>query len=327
MANYIRNIAIVGAGGQMGTFITSALIAKNRFKITAVSRQGSPNTFPESVHIARVDYSKPDTLVEALKGQDALICTMSVRAPREQPNQIVEAAAKAGVPWIIPNEWGSDGSNEQIEKDTLIGVPKRANRELIEKLGVSSWIGICCSFWYEYSLSGPGLYGFELAKREVTFFDEGTQRITTSTWAQTARAVAEILSLPTESDDKAALTLNSYRNRYAYISSFALTQREMFDVVKRVTGTSDVDWKIDSVPAKERFEKSSARVAAGDRSAFGHLLYSRYFFPGENAGWFELTKEMDNEKLGLPKEDLEEFTKEAIKLAESGYYVKQFSRG
>ncbi len=47
------------------------------------------------------DYDKPDTLVGALRGQDALVITISSRAPmKEIEEKLVRAAGEAGVPWM-----------------------------------------------------------------------------------------------------------------------------------------------------------------------------------------------------------------------------------
>lgn len=148
-----------------------ALLAKNTFKVTGLSREGSSNTPAVGIDIKTIDYDDTNTIIEALKGQDALIITMSVLAPPDQQSKLIRAAAEAGVPWVVPNEFGNDGTNEAVGRDILIGPAKKQVRDLIEELGVSKWIGIACSFWYEYSLAGPGLYGIEIAKREVTWFD------------------------------------------------------------------------------------------------------------------------------------------------------------
>lgn len=117
-------------------------------------------------------------------------------------------------------------------------------------------------------------------------------------------------------------TLSEYRNRMVYISSFAPNQREMFESLKRVTGTTDSDWTITSVPAKQRYNEAKENLEGGDREAFGKVLYTRYFFPGENAGLFEKSRDLENEKLGLPQEDLDQATKAALELEESGYWSK-----
>ncbi|KAF2685170.1 NAD(P)-binding protein [Lentithecium fluviatile CBS 122367] len=327
-SNHIKKVAIVGATGQVGKFIVASLLEKNTFTITALTRAGSSTTPPSGVHLSIVDYDNPSTLTTALKNQDALIITMSVNAPPDQSAKLIEAAAKAGVPWILPNEFGTN-TDGQAGKETGVAIPKQKNRQLIEKLGVSSWIGIATSFWYEYSLAGPSLYGIDIAKREVVWFDDGKHRIHTSTWPQVGRAVANLLSLPVtaEGGDGKSVTLDSYRNEFVYISSFTLNQREMLDAVQRVTGTTDKDWKMESTTAKERFDEGRMRMAQGERVGFAHALYARLFFPGETAGLYGETHGLDNEKLGLPEEDLDEFTKESVKMAESGYFAKLFGSG
>ena len=199
----LNRIALVGANGNVGSHILSALQAKNRFQITAISRVQSKTTFPSDISVARVNYDEPETLVNALKGQDALIITMSVFAHDAQ-EKLIRAAAQAGVAWILPNEFGMFNTDD-VQNETT-GSGKQRDRALIEKLGVSSWIGMTCGFWYEYSLSG-GQYGIDLNKREVVYFDDGNQRLNTTTWPQTGLAVANLLSLPLSSTDGKGPTL------------------------------------------------------------------------------------------------------------------------
>jgi hypothetical protein len=318
--NRLKNIAIVGANGTIGSPIVSALLSKKTFNITAITRAGSTGTFAKGINVTRVDYDKPDTLIHALKNHDALIITMGVTAARDTQAKLIRAAADAGVPWVLPNEFGMFNT-EEAQNDT-VGNSKGVDRELIESLGLS-WIGVTCGFWYEYSLSGPGLYGIDIGKREVVFFDDGNTKLNTSTWEQTARAVAAVLSLPVlpEDDKDEKLTLTSYRNRMLFVKSFAVSQRDMFDSLKRVTATADRDWKISSVSTKERFAKAKEDFKGGNRWAFATQLYTRYFI--DDAGLFEKNRTLENEKLGLPVEDLDEATKKAVELQESGWWSKK----
>ncbi|MCJ1405779.1 hypothetical protein MMC11_009009 [Xylographa trunciseda] len=320
--NKIENVAIVGAGGQSGKFIVEIMLKNGKHKVTAITREGSTNKIADGVHVKKVDYDDPSSLVDALKGQDALIITMGVMAPPAQQTKLVEAAAAAGVPWIIPNEFGGDGLNEEAGNDIFLREAKKAVRDHIEKLGKSSWIGIACGFWYEYSLGGgPYRYGFDFKKKTVTMYNDGNTRINTSTWPQTGREVANLLGLkilPEDEHDQSPC-LAHFRNKFVYGSSFTISQKEMFESVLRVTGTSANDWKVTHVPAKEAYQEGLKRFQSGDRSGFMQLLYSRAFFP-DGAGNFEASRGLDNDKLGLPKEDLDEFTKEAVRLRESGYF-------
>jgi hypothetical protein len=242
---------------------------------------------------------------------------MAVTAAKDTQAKLIRAAAAAGVPWVLPNEFGMYKTDE-AQNDT-IGDSKTKDRALIQSLGLS-YIGVTCGFWYEHWLSSPDLYGFDIAKREAIFFDDGTQKIKKSTWKQTGSTVAATISLPLlpkDGKDK-SLTLDLYCNRMAFVASFALSQRDMLDSLQRVTNTSDSDWNISGMPAKERFAEAKEEIGKGNRASFGHALYSRYFY--DDAGLFEKTHGLDNKKLGLPKADLDEASKAAVGLQESGYW-------
>jgi len=71
-----------------------------------------------------VDYDKPETLVEALRGQDALVITLSGHTPKETEARLINAAGEAGVAWILPNEWSPDTANEALVKDVFVFQPK-----------------------------------------------------------------------------------------------------------------------------------------------------------------------------------------------------------
>ena len=69
--------------------------------VTALTRDDSQSTFPDKVDIRKIDYEKPETLVKALGGQDALIITLSGRAKiQEVEEKLVRAAGEAGVAWM-----------------------------------------------------------------------------------------------------------------------------------------------------------------------------------------------------------------------------------
>lgn len=115
------------------------------------------------MEITKINYEDQDSLIAAFRGQDALIITLNVTV-FEQHKGLLEAAAAAGVPWVLPNEYG-------FETDEMTGALRQKNRDHIESLGKNSWIGIACGFWYEYSLSaGEPATGFDPNNRAVTLF-------------------------------------------------------------------------------------------------------------------------------------------------------------
>lgn len=175
---------------------------------------------------------------------------------------------------------------------------------------------MACGFWYEFSLGGTAdRYGFDFKDRSVTFYDEGTTRINTSTFAQCGRAIAAFLSLPLLPDDEhdSRPTISNWNNDVFRISSFLISQKDMFESVKRVTQTNDADWQISYEGSADRYKSGvEAWEKKGDIGGYVRFMYAANFFPGA-AGDYSTTKGLQNDDLGLPEEDLDEATKEAIR--------------
>jgi hypothetical protein len=265
--------------------------------------------------VASVDYDDEATVVAALKGQQILIITMATTAPRDTHSKLVQAAAKAGIPYVMPNGYGADIENIKLGEDTMLGPKAKANRDEIESLGMQ-WITVCCGFWYDYSLAGGETrFGFDFDKRSLTIYDDGNIKNSVSTLAQVGRAVAKVLSLnelPVDEKDT-NFTQSMFLNKSVYLKSFVLSQNDMFESVKRVTGTTDADWTITHEDTKKRYEEGLAEMKAGNMAAFGKLLYARAFYPDDNN---DLSAKAHNELLELPEESLDESTKAGIDLVE-----------
>ncbi|KAL9599064.1 MAG: hypothetical protein Q9219_004098 [cf. Caloplaca sp. 3 TL-2023] len=318
--NHIENVAIVGAAGYSGKYIVEAMLRNGKHNITAITREGGTSEMPAGIAVKRVSYDNHSALTDALRGQDALVITMGARAPPDQQMKLIEAAAAANVPWVIPNEFGSDNANEIARKDIMVSEVKTQYRNAVEKLGKSAWIGICCGFWYEFSLGGPETgYGFDIKNRSVTLFDDGTQPISTSTLPQVGRSVANLLGLKILRDDESDKSpcLTDFKNKFAYLASFVVSQKDMLDSVLRVTGTELRDWKITHEPTAERLQRGNEIFKTGDFNGMRIVMYTRMFFQ-DQAGNHAATRGLDNEKLGLPKEDLDEYTGVAVNWAMNG---------
>lgn len=289
-----------------------------KHQVTAITRGSSSGKMPEGIQQKAVDYNNPPTIVEALRGQDALVITMGVMAPAEQESKLVHAAAEANVPFVLPNEWSPDTSNLQLSKEMLFGEGKYNLREEIKKLGKSSYIAVSTGFWYEWSLAIPSAYGFDINNRKVTFFDDGNTKINTSTWPQVGRAVAGLLGLPISSDGKGAC-LNDYRNKHVYTSSFLASQQDMLESLMRVTKTKREEWTITKEPHQERYTKGMQDMKAGDRGAYVVCMYTRLFYP-DGSGNTQAKYGLSNDVLGLPKENIDEATEVAVERAKNGIF-------
>lgn len=289
--------------------------------VTALARADSKNKLPEGVKTAHIDYEDESTLVAALQGQQFLIITLSVTA-LDKELILIRAAAKAGVPHIMTNCYGVDPQNEALAKDmppTSKAVTEACNE--IESLGVSSWTALVCNLWYEYSLiSGPEWFGFDFKNKHMTFYDDGKTRINTTTWEQCARAIASLVSLKIFPDVKndSSPTVSTWANKPLYISSFLLNQKEIFESWKRISGDKDEDWTLEYEPSIERRKRGLAMIENGDMKGFGLAMFPRVFYQNGD-GEYGSKYGLANETLGLPQEDLDERTKVAKKVLDSGY--------
>lgn len=308
----------------MGSHIASALAGTRKHTVTALTREGSASKLPAGVKVARVpSYDDEAAVAAALKAADAqvLIITLSVTASPETQPHLIRAASAAGVRFIIPNSWGIKMSDEKLSEETLLGRKDIVAQETVEQAGsVSRLIFIACGFWYEFSLAGGrDRFGFDLDDRVFLMLDDGETKMHTSTWTQTGRAVAAALSLPilpqSPESEGEALTLSGVASSdepVLQVKSFLLSQKDMFESVKRVTGTTDTDWTVYRKTSKEHYEEGRDAFFKGNRKAYAKLLYGRVWFPGAM-----IFDRIDNEALGLPEEDLDEATKEAVRMAKN----------
>ncbi|KAF4964393.1 hypothetical protein FSARC_7658 [Fusarium sarcochroum] len=302
---FIRNVAIVGASGHVGSFIVKSLLQTGKHAVTAITRINSDSKFPENVQVKKVDYSAPETLVEALKGKDALVITLSSHAYQDAEVVLIKAAGEAGVPWIMPNDWSPDTTNQKLVDDVFVFKSKVTTRNAIAEIGKSSYISLSTGFWYEWSLAIPAAFGIDFRNRKATFYDEGETAISVG------RAVAAILSLPTRGgSDALSLSLDELRNKVVYVKSFTLSQKDMLSSAIRVTGTAADDWAIVKESSQERYSSGLSDIKEGKRIGFAKMMYTRVFFP-DGCGNFK-EKRLLNSSLALPEEDIDEATKRAL---------------
>ena len=295
------------------------LLKSGMHSVTTLTRVGSKSTFPDGVNVVRVNYDDEASLVSALEGQQFLIITLAFSAPPDTHSKIVRAAAKAGVPYIMPNVYSSDIiANEKLGTETMMGPVLRPLITEIEELGVSAWVVLVTSLWYQFGLTvGPEFLGFDIKNRKVTLYDDGKTAIQTSTWPQCGRAVASLLSLKElpEDDRDTSVTLSRFRNKPVYISSFRVSQREILDSIERLTGTTDGDWDISYEATPDRYQRGLKMMQQGDMRGHVMAMYARIFYPN---GGGDYEAKLHNDVIGLENEDLDAATKVAVEMATSG---------
>lgn len=288
-----------------------------RFNLTAITRPDSSSELPNGINVVKASNDDHDALVAALRGQDVLLITLSVLVPAGTEGKLIRAAAEAGVPWVLPNDWGCDTTVEEAVND-IPGMSKTPqSRKDIAATGVSSYLSVTTGFWYEWSLAIPPSFGFDFPSKTATFFDDGETKISSSTWPQVGRAVAALLSLPIKAEGgDTERCLEHFRNKIVFVNSFNVSQKDMLDSVLRVTGDKLEDWTIHKEPVRERYASAAKALQGGERMAYVRMMYSRVFFDDGN-GNFEAREGTANKILGLPHDSLDEATARSIERAES----------
>ena len=151
------SVIVIGAAGNIGGPITHYLLATNLFRVSALTRTTSKSTFPAGVTAVRTDYTAA-SLVEAFKGQDIVISTVSTSALGDQM-AIVKAAVEAGVKRFLPAELGMDTSSALcLEIAPCLFLKKNIIKYLRDNEDKISWTGVFCGLWIDFvSASLPPL--------------------------------------------------------------------------------------------------------------------------------------------------------------------------
>lgn len=304
MSLQARNIAIVGGTGTIGSVTLTALLSKNIHTITAITRTNSPAVFPSGVTVKKGSYDDEGFLVSALQGQDVLLMQLGRDAVGVQDG-LIRAAAKAGVEYIIPTEFGSDILAEQMVREQMPLWGKKEKRDLVEELGVGSWIAVVNNPWFDWSL-GQGFWGIDIKARRATLYNGGTTKVTTTTVKRVGEATAALLSLP-------EAELAAYKNKPFYIRSFYVTQREMLDAVQRATATTDTDWEIETRDIMEVAKECDEQFQKGNMFALLTKFYSAHFRDGYGG---DFNHKVDLEKFELEREELDEVVKRVVESVE-----------
>ncbi|KAH8678626.1 hypothetical protein BGZ60DRAFT_401477 [Tricladium varicosporioides] len=287
MTRTIKNVILIGASGNIGTFILSALLSSSKFDISILTRHDTKSTFPAGVTVYKTDYS-PDSLTKVLRGQDAVICALGHDAWSTQ-FAIIDAAVKAGVRRFIPSEYGNNTLNAKVvdlfspKMDTKVQVLEYLKKQ--ESKGMS-WTGLATGGFFDWGLK-TGIFGFNINTQTATIYDGGYRPFSVTNLDQVASAVVSILSYPKET-----------ANRYLYINSFTVTQSEILGVLETETGNK---WVVEERRIKDAMKEG--KMGVGEFGGSMLLLHASFLGEGVGADYGR-DEVLANEMLGLPKQDL-----------------------
>ncbi|KAE8146880.1 hypothetical protein BDV25DRAFT_43994 [Aspergillus avenaceus] len=293
-----KNIALVGANGNIGKIILDALVASSTFNITVLSRKESAATFPSGITVRKADFSDAADLEAALRGQEAVISAVGATAFGEQKS-IVDAAIHAGVQRFIPSEFSASSQDEAVLKLLPLFGQKK---ELIEYLKIKqsdglSWTGIATGPLLDWSL-GNSFLEFDIARRTATIWDDGNRSFTATNEKQLGRAVASVLQHPIETS-----------NKFLYVASVETTQNDLLSALEREMGA----WTVNKTTTEEQVSEGIRKLGAGDFSGAFALVRATTFgsTPGLRPN-FVKDLGLANDVLGLELETVEGTVKRVV---------------
>ncbi|KAM5385265.1 hypothetical protein ACJZ2D_001226 [Fusarium nematophilum] len=245
---------------------------------TAISRFDSPATFPANAAVLRVSsYVDESFLVSALKGQHVLVLRLNPRGhDRPGAAHLRRSKGRRSLRPAHRVRHRHRGHGDGPRAGPHDVSDKKAVRDLVEELGVSSWIAVVNGLWFDWFME-MGSWGIDIRIRRAEMWDGGNVKANTSTLRRVGDVVAELLSLLEEE-------LWAYRNKLFYVSSFCVTQREMLESVQRATGTTDADWEITDRDIGGLIAECDERLKRGGRRAAIPKMYAAQF----KGAWREL---------------------------------------
>jgi hypothetical protein len=155
---------------------------------------------------------------------------------------------------------------------------------------------------YKFQSLAGGFFGLKIKERTVRFFDDGNTKLSTTTLPHVGRAVAKLLELPIDK-------LEKFRNGFVHVQSFCVSQREMFNALKKATGTTDQNWQISKIPVDQAIAQGNKEAQNGNRAGTIDVLYGMNFKPRMGGNFLH---KIDNKVLGLGEEDLDEVVKRVV---------------
>ncbi|KPM45835.1 hypothetical protein AK830_g683 [Neonectria ditissima] len=300
MAQSIKNVMIIGAGGLFGSHVFAALQAEPSFNVSVLSRKCSKSTFSSGIKVYKVDDEYPiDQLAEAFTGQDALVSTIPGR-PYTAHLRMIEAAVQAGVKRFIPTEYGNNTCVAAGELVPLYADKAKvvANLKSQESTGLT-WTAIHTGQFFDWGLES-GWLDYDIKKQSAVIYDSGDKRWSTTNIGTASAAIVKVLLTPGET-----------QNRPVHVASFTLSQNQLLKALEKATAAT---WEVRKMTSEEALKKASdlgnQDHSEGLKLQILMLLYADNVDRGAD---FEKDGLLDNEMLQLPEEDLAEVVEQVIK--------------
>ena len=283
------------AGGNLGVPVLKEFL-DSAYKISVLTRKESTSTFPEGVPVFKADYTDVSSVKGAMEGQDVVISMVGGIAAGDQ-QVFIDAAIAAGVKRFFPSEFGPYPRNSEFAALNHVVLPAKAGTVdyLRSKESQISWSSLVTGAFFDWAMK-VGFFGFDLSSKTVTLIDGGTAVFTATNLSTIGKALIAMLDYADET-----------KNQYVFVSSFNVSQKDILDVVEKVDGHK---WTVKHITSEEVIAEGERKLAAGDFTGIMGLTRGGAF--GKQALGDSRPYGLWDDKLGLPKEDIEQAVKDLL---------------
>ncbi|KAF0322225.1 hypothetical protein K4K61_005297 [Colletotrichum sp. SAR11_59] len=285
MSTY-QNVALLGKG-FLGSAILTELVNAG-LTVTVLGRcESAKEGLPSGVKFATVDYSSVDDLAAALRGQDAVISTVSKGGLLTQ-NTVIDASIKAGVKRYIPSDWGTFTTDPKAQRELVpvLGPMLDVQRYLAEKArtGEIEHTIFSVGAFLDFLTTAP--VAFDYANKTVELWDGGRHRLSTTSVSSIGKAVAGALKNP-----------KATKNRTIKVHELVVTQRQLYELAKKYS-PAGTEWKEIELEGDAAFAEALNGVKE-DPYNEGKIMGA--IKAGVLSGRYENAYEqVDNELVGVP---------------------------
>lgn len=247
----IKKVAIAGANGALGTALFDQLV-KGGFTVTALVRSaGKIPNLPASAKEAVVDFTSHDSLVAALKGQDATVSALGSQPGTAQAQKaLAQASADSGVKRFIPSDFGSNLDNAEVRKLAVFKDKFELRDELVRlsKESKLTWTSVNNNAFLDWGLEHKFI--LDPVEGKATLWDGGDHLISVTRLAAVGQAVVGVLKHPDET-----------ANRAVYVQEAAVSLKKLVEIAKEYTPGKQ--WTVVESSTAEVVQKSNEALSKG----------------------------------------------------------------
>ncbi|KIY00987.1 uncharacterized protein Z520_03653 [Fonsecaea multimorphosa CBS 102226] len=281
----VKNIALAGATGTLGTAILQTLLSSGDFFVTVLTQKTFDQDFPPSVKVISINYESGDSISAALQGQDVLISCLGTAAIAKQ-RLLIDAAIAANIKRFIPSEFGSDLQNLKARS-----LPNYRQKAAIEdyltdrsREGRMTYTLIYNGAFLDWAIKAGLL--IDLRGHKVTLYDGGDRPVSATRLSTVGKAVVGVLN---HYDETA--------NRAIYVQDIAISQKRLLEIAQKLT--PEETWTVETADTAQMEAEAREQLSKG--SSDPRIWYAFVKRAGFGDGYGSHFQELDNDLLGIPE--------------------------